>query len=240
MSLINEALKKAQRLRHEGPTGDTAGAGGPIAKRPQPKSATSIFLIASGAVILVVASMVLTALWLTRPASKPAAAPVAAKADPKPAAAPSVVLPKLPAPVAPGTTSEPVVTAPKAAQPEAPQAVATTPPPAATGPASASPTTATSTPASVAAAPDALPLTPAPAPAAKAPARPDERVHQFIDTLRVTGIRSSGAESKVLMNDRVYRVNDIVDRTLNLRLTKVSTDSLTFTDANGIAYVKYF
>ena len=42
------------------------------------------------------------------------------------------------------------------------------------------------------------------------------------------------------MNDRVYRVNDVVDRTLGVRLTKVSTDSLTFTDANGVTYVKYF
>ena len=54
------------------------------------------------------------------------------------------------------------------------------------------------------------------------------------------GIRSSGNESKVLMNDRVYRVNDIVDRNLGVKLTKVAPDSLTFTDANGATYVKYF
>jgi len=75
-----------------------------------------------------------------------------------------------------------------------------------------------------------------PAPVAK----PDERVHAFIDAIRVTGIRSSGGDSRVLMNDRVYRVNDIVDRTLGLRLTKVEHDNLTFTDANGVNYVKYF
>ena len=54
------------------------------------------------------------------------------------------------------------------------------------------------------------------------------------------GIRSSGNESRVLMNDRVYRVNDIVERSLSLRLTKVEADHLTFTDADGIPYVKYF
>ena len=73
-----------------------------------------------------------------------------------------------------------------------------------------------------------------------APAKPDERIHQYVEAIHVTGIRSSGNESKVLMNDRVYRVNDIVDRTLGIRLTKVSPDSLTFTDANGVTYVKYF
>ena len=42
------------------------------------------------------------------------------------------------------------------------------------------------------------------------------------------------------MNERVYRVNDIVDRALGVRLTKVAVDSLTFSDANGVSYIKYF
>jgi hypothetical protein len=42
------------------------------------------------------------------------------------------------------------------------------------------------------------------------------------------------------MNDRVFRVNDIVERTFGLRLTKVDTNSLTFTDAGGAVYVKNF
>ena len=42
------------------------------------------------------------------------------------------------------------------------------------------------------------------------------------------------------MNDRVYRVNEIVERTLGVRLTKVAVESLTFTDANGVDYVKFF
>jgi hypothetical protein len=54
------------------------------------------------------------------------------------------------------------------------------------------------------------------------------------------GIRSSGTDSKVLMNDRVYRVNDYVDRILGVKLVSVSRDTLTFTDANGVTYVKNF
>jgi hypothetical protein len=42
------------------------------------------------------------------------------------------------------------------------------------------------------------------------------------------------------MNDRVYRVNDIVERSLGVRLIKVEADNLTFSDANGFTYVKYF
>ena len=75
---------------------------------------------------------------------------------------------------------------------------------------------------------------------APAPAKPDDRVTAFVEGVKVTGIRSSGSESRVLMNERVYRVNDIVDRTLGVRLVKVAVDSLTFADANGVTYVKYF
>jgi hypothetical protein len=40
------------------------------------------------------------------------------------------------------------------------------------------------------------------------------------------------------MNDRVYRVNDLVDRNLGVRLTKVESGRLTFTDASGAVYSK--
>ena len=67
-----------------------------------------------------------------------------------------------------------------------------------------------------------------------------DRQRLVADSVRVAGIRFSGNESKVLMNDRVYRVNDVVDRTLNIRLQQVTADTLTFVDANGLTYVKNF
>ena len=248
MSLINEALKKAQRQRHENaPASATPGAEGtPIEKRAQPKSATSMLLIVAGAVVLVVASMVGTALWFTRP-SKSAAptSPKAVQATPTEASTdgPKVSLAVQPAPVSAGVTegSKPV-----------PVAARVSPPPATGTPAAT--TTAidakAATPAAVTPiAPSVASVEPAPAktevtPPVTAPkphvAKPDERIHQFVESLKVAGIRSSGADSKVLMNDRVYRVNDYVDRSLGVRLTKVSSDSLTFTDENGATYVKYF
>jgi len=71
-------------------------------------------------------------------------------------------------------------------------------------------------------------------------ARPDARAQAFVDALRVTGIRASGSDSKVLMNDRVFRLNDIVERTLGLRLTGVAADRLSFTDPNGLVYTRNF
>jgi hypothetical protein len=66
------------------------------------------------------------------------------------------------------------------------------------------------------------------------------RIGMFVDKAHVTGIRSSTTGSKVLMNDKVYRLNDVVDRILDLRLVKIEPDSLTFADAHGTTYVKNF
>lgn len=80
--------------------------------------------------------------------------------------------------------------------------------------------------------------TPAPEPAAEGSL--EDRINTFVDKLRVTGIRTSDSGSKVLMNDHVYRVNDLVDRKLGLKLVKIAPDSLTFADAKGATYVKSF
>jgi hypothetical protein len=70
------------------------------------------------------------------------------------------------------------------------------------------------------------------------PAKQDERIVAYVEGLRITAIRANDA--KIIMNEKVYRVNDIVERSLGVRLVKVEADSLTFADANGVTYVKYF
>lgn len=239
MSLINEALKKAQRQRSEEPA-DAAAAAAPVAgervtKRSKATSANTMVLLGSGAVVLIVLSVVGTVYLLNRPAPRTVAAtpaPAASTTTP-PAATPA------PAPVAPLVVP---VAPPTAATTETPAASTSPTPPSAPA---VAPTMATTEPATAPAAAEAsaAPLS-APAPAAAKPApppaQPDERVAAFVEAIRVTGIRSSGTESRVLMNERVFRVNDLVDRALNLRLVKVATDSLTFADANGVTYVKNF
>jgi hypothetical protein len=68
----------------------------------------------------------------------------------------------------------------------------------------------------------------------------DPRIQAFVDILRIAGVKRAGAESRVLLNDRVYRLNDIVDRSLSVRLIKVEGNSLTFSDAAGFTYVKHY
>lgn len=70
------------------------------------------------------------------------------------------------------------------------------------------------------------------------PPVPDNQVQAFVDALKISGVRFSGSDSKVLINQRVYRIKDLVDRTLNLRLVKVTADTLVFQDGNGAMYTR--
>lgn len=205
MSLINEALKKAQRQRT---TTDTVpplpgGTGGPgPRKRGRALPTQTLLLIVGGAAVLIVVSVVLTIfLMRSEPGIAEPTAPVTAQAE-VPADAPVASAP------------EPVITLPEITVP-----------------------VITPEPAPVVAAPE-----PAiePKPAAPSPPVYDERVYAFIDRLQVMGIRSSGSDSKVLMNDRVYRVNDIVERSLGLKLMEVTPDALIFIDPSGATYTKNF
>lgn len=264
MSLINEALKKAQRQRHEelaAPTPATnpgePAAAVRIPRRGKATAANTLVLIGSGAIVLIVLSVVGTIYLVNRPAApapRVASAPTPAPTVPAtPGGAdtstPAIVAPAIPAPAASAPTNSGAATSVPAASPSpAVTSAPAGPTPVAAAPISAPPATV---PASIdpAPTPGATPgiaetppqKEPAATPATSAaPRAPDERVAAFVEAIRVTGIRSSGTESRVLMNERVYRVNDIVDRALGVRLIKVASDSLTFSDANGITYEKHF
>lgn len=241
MSLINEALKKAQRQRHEeqAELGAPMPGGGPrVVRRQKSLSTQTLVLLAGSGIALFVVCVVGAVLWINRPTPvKPA------PGKPAPAATPVVAAPVNPPPVI-------ITPAPVAAKPAAPGSLAplaATPPQSATGPAPA-PAPVLPSMASARSAPEidlagsanteppprviSVPNLPA--------AKFEERIQTIVDGWRVAGIRSSGNESKVLLNERVYKLNDIVDRTNGLRLTKVAADQLTFTTADGIVYVKSF
>jgi len=78
-------------------------------------------------------------------------------------------------------------------------------------------------------------IVPAAPPPPATPA-PDPRVTAFLEALRVTAILPSLTAPKVLMNGEVYKLNDLVDRATGLRITKITSDNLTFKDAAGFEY----
>jgi hypothetical protein len=109
------------------------------------------------------------------------------------------------------------------------------------GPSAAPPAAPATTP------PPAPATTPLPvvaaAPPAVAPAVVQslgERVQAFIDRIQISGVRYAGADSKAIIDGHIYRVNDLLERTLGIRLSKFDQDHLTFVDPTGSTYVKSF
>jgi hypothetical protein len=252
MSLINEALKKAQRQRAaEAAAGQAGPATEPperVEKRAKAMRAQTVILLAAAATVLIVFSVVITVYWVNstpEPAPVAARSPAATKSAPPLAAAaagPRPITVALP-------TTAPTSNPPAPSQPAS--SLAGVEPKSATTPANIVATAQATTSPAVSAAATSAPVlsasatttaTPPPIeipPVSTAP-QPDPRVQAFVDTVRVAGIRSSGADSKVIMNDRVYRVNDIVERNLGVKLVKVEPDTLTFADPNGLTYTKTF
>ena len=62
----------------------------------------------------------------------------------------------------------------------------------------------------------------------------------YLERARVAGIRGSETDPKVLMNNRVYRLNEVVDRDLQLRVIHIAPRELRFEDPSAHIYRKTF
>jgi hypothetical protein len=76
------------------------------------------------------------------------------------------------------------------------------------------------------------------------PAKPalklEPRAIQYIENIKVAGIMARPTDSKVLMNDRVYRLGSLVEAEMGLTLVGITANSLTFEDGNGGRYTRTF
>jgi len=249
MSLINEALKKAQQQRsgESPPLGGMPAIGGEsaarIARRGKPAGFNTLLLrLGAAAVALLV--LVGGGVFLLRNKSSEPAAPVkpvvvAAAPAPTPAeSAPPPASTRASAPVVAATPSPPPVSAGSLVVPtavpvkiEPVTAAHVEPPPP------AEPVKTVGVPILVA------PASPLPEAAAARPAgtaKLDPRAINYIESLHVAGIRASTTDAKVLMNDRVYRIGSIVEREMGLKLTGITANSLTFEDERGVSYTRTF
>jgi hypothetical protein len=230
MSLINDALKKAARQRAEEQADvvpPMPGGGRRVSRHGAPMGAQTKVLIGVAALALIVVSAVITGVFMTgKPEAKPAAAGVPASPTSQQAPAPRIVVQ---APVI-------AVSVPREKAPAAIAAPVAVPTPTAVP-------SPTPTPVAVvqAQAPAPAPVAQgAPAPAAAATQGHADVIQGVIDAYHISGVRMAGAGSKALVDGRVYKLNDIVDKTLGLRLVKVDDDHLTFTDRDGNTFVKSF
>lgn len=265
MSLINEALKKAQRQR----SGDQPFEPGPgaaplgrVARREKPMGFNFLVIRFVVGCVLTVA-LLLGGYYLYLRASAASETPAQPTAAATPLPAPATTAPTAavsptpggPAPQTPALTTSAPTTAPvTVATPppasSAPLTVTPTPPPAATTastPLLPPPSAGTTAPPTLTLPPAAgTPSGPTPAPAVPAVTKPaaptkmDPRAIAFIEGLRVSGIRASSTDSKVLMNDRVYRAGDTVEHELGLKLVVIRSNSLTFENEAGLRYTRNF
>lgn len=238
MSLINEALKKAQRQRVEDlPVAATPSEPGTVGapvpriprRRPPLPTSTQVVLFGGAATLLVMAGVFVFIFFFsdsdpvppTNPPVAVAVPPEVAPAAPAAPAAPPVV-----AVVEPPPAAVPAPTVSAQLPPAAPPSPAVTPPPIAPPP--------------VAPTPVSEPAAPVAAPALVSAPAANPKVYEYLESLRVSGIRVSTTDPKVIINDRVYRLNDLVDRGTKLRLTGVESSTLTFEDDAGFEYRKSF
>ena len=222
MSLINDALKKAQN-RHGDTSPPTIAPNGPAAIPAAPRKGRTPLgkLIVAAAVISLFSATVSAVLifFVMRETETPAPPPSSTPAATTPAPVATTPQSSTPAESAPVVSGSPAVVAPAAP-------VITSVPPA----------TPPITPAPVAAENPVVAPEPEPAPAIKL----GTRIQAFVDRLRVTSIRISDTGNKAILNDRLFRVNDLVEPSLGLRLTEIQPRLLIFTDENGDVYQRHF
>jgi hypothetical protein len=238
MSLINDALKKAQKQRTgEAPTlSSMPSVGGEspqrIARRAKPAGFNTLMVragIGAGVLLVIVVGGYFAfrsdSIDKRSPASdQPVASAPSSVVSPPPSAQPAPAAPTFTLPVAPKT--EPVA---QKIEPPAPVV------------AKSEPKQTASQPKAIAQQPTTNNQQPAPV---SEPAKPvlklEPRAIQFIDNIKVAGIRASATDAKVLMNDRVYRVGSIVDAELGLKLVEIAAGALTFEDDRGGRYTRTF
>lgn len=229
MSLINDALRKAQKQRTgEMPAlasmpaigGESAAR---IAKRTRPAGFYTL-LIRLGAVVALLSVVIIGGVVLLRKKSLPADAQQSAGQTPGGQQPTTVPPPQTAAPQPAATTFVVPVVAPStpAASPKTP-----------------APVVQTETPKPVAT--TAAPVTAKPEPVKPAaPTKLEPKAIMFIESLKVVGIRASTTDSKVLMNDRVYRIGNTVEHEMGIKLTGITANSLTFEDERGGSYTRTF
>lgn len=256
MSLINEALKKAQKERggEVPPLTAMPSVGGEtpqrIARRGKSSGFPTGLLVGGGVLAVVVIAGGVYFLQKTPADQKPAT--MAGAPAPQPIqAAPSTAPTQVPGAITPAATIvAPVVTAPVQVpaatpriEPPAPVSVVAAETPQPTAP----PVVAPATPAPAAVPQITIPVVAAaPAPEVSKPdlaAKPgklEPRAINFIESLRVGAIRASADDSRVLMNDRVYRLGTIIEHEMGLKLIGITPNSLTFEDDRGATYTRTF
>ncbi len=70
---------------------------------------------------------------------------------------------------------------------------------------------------------------------------PLPELENFVRNARITAVRLSGTSPKIVMNNRVYRLNDdILDLQISLSIVDIQQNQVVFQDEHGFRYTKRF
>lgn len=244
MSLINEALKKAQQQR--------SGSGfhmslGRLASASESGSNQSIMLkLIIGLILMAVIlgaslSILFYGIWQGKQTENPPVAAAAPTTEPDAVAA---IQPTAQAATAAPQPALSTVTSYTANQPR--QAVVKSPPPALEVNTSTPPPLSAEVSGQIAG--KELSVTPSvgeTAPAASPSSvqsvpKPDKQVMAYIRMLNVNAVRMAGNDSKVFMNNEIFRLNSTVNSDLKIKILKINPKQIVFIDNAGIKYIKRF
>ncbi len=71
-------------------------------------------------------------------------------------------------------------------------------------------------------------------------AEPDPAILAYVEALTIKGIKLAGNSSKVLMENKVYRLNSIVNHEFRLRVLEIKPQQIIFVGYDGVKYTKFF
>ena len=242
MSLINEALKKAQTERQVAPPPPPrSGVPVPPGSPPQPRKKRNYLWGFLMAIIFVGLFSAVVSTFLVYQILGPEEASTKAEPAAETAVLAEAATPESPVITAPEPSAEPQLE--PSAQPAEP---ATTPP---ASPAAEAPVEAVD--AIVAAEPVEVPVVEAPAPpAAPAPtvaavaAVSNPAIWTRLELLEIRGIMSGG--TKVLIHDlangktKAFTTGELLDGALGLRIAQIKPSAILFQDNGGYSYTKTF
>ncbi|MGB0413279.1 MAG: hypothetical protein ACPGJU_02430 [Coraliomargarita sp.] len=231
MSLINQALKKAQNDRSSAPQSPSLSGSNTIStpqtEKRGPNVGLTLTLVAAFAVMLGLIAVLAVMLLKDEPIVEPAPRSNTAQIEPEasPPVEPATVTPPQPQPL--DSTESPQVLAELQRAREAAEAEAARQREAAEAEAAR---LAAAAAAKKAAEEEA---------ARKAAAKPDPKVIDWLSKVTISGVRlSGGTDSKVLLNDDAYGVGDTVNYSLGLKVYVIQEQRVLFIDKNDKKYLK--
>ena len=69
---------------------------------------------------------------------------------------------------------------------------------------------------------------------------PIKEIADWVEQCTISGVRITSSKSKVILNNKGYSPNEVINDNLGLKILKIEPDRIRFIDSNGAEYIKSF